>query len=495
MPEIDYNSLDQYIHGILKSAASGTEEKKFAPAYLICGDEFLYKQTFKKLLDAMVPESLRSLSHEPVDGENEHIGAAIEKAATFSFMPGRKVVSILDSRVFYKTQTTADILEKIGQKWEEEKFGAGAVLFLGLLGSLSLSLDEMMDKEKRGKYLKIASDELARHDWLDDLLSYCHEKGLRAPEGGDAAQSLREAIERGFPENNHLIITADMTDKRTALYKCLKKVGMVIDCSLPGEHGWANKKAREAICKDHVNQRLKKHGKKAGPDALNVLIEMTGLSLRHLSINIEKLMNYVGTTERITANDVAAVLKRTREDPIYELTNAFAEKNASNALFYLHSLIEKEMHPLQALMALANQTRNLMAAKDFIESPNGRAWTPGMPFAQFKNHVMPDIIAFDSEMAEIIKGWEEMTSTEPAGKKKKKKKKAPSGAGLPLAKKPGQPYPVYQTMLKADRFSMGELVHAFQRLSETDARLKSGAGNATLELEKVILFICRPERR
>ena len=493
MPEINYKSLDQHIDGILKGDGHGKPEKKFAPAYLIHGDEFLYKQAFKKLLDAMVPGREQNLGHEPVDGGNEHIGEAIEKALTFSFAPGRKVVSISDSRVFYKGQSPANILEKAGREWKGEKFDAGAACFLGLLGSLKLSLDDMTPG-KRGKRLKISADELARFDWLDDLLSYCHEKGLSVPSAGaDAAQSLREAIEKGFPENTHLIVSADMTDKRTGLYKCFKKIGAVIDCSLPKDDVWANKKAREAICRDHINGRLKARGKKATADAAAALIEMTGLSLRLLSVNIEKLMDYVGERERVTANDVASVLKRTREDPIYELTNAMAKRDIPNALFYLGSLISKKFHPLQALMALSNQTRNLMAAKDFLESPYGRAWVPGMSFGPFKTNVMPDIIAFDAEMAEIINGWEEATSNGAEGKKTKKKKKQPSKAGLPLAKNPGSPYPVYQTMLNAQRFSMGDLIHAFQRLSEADARLKSGAGNLTLELEKAIVSICRGE--
>jgi len=492
MPEIEYKDLDQHIEGILKDEEQGKQEKKFAPAYLIHGDEFLYKQAFKKLLDAMVPGLAQNLGHEPVDGGNEHIRAAIEKASTFSFMPGRKVVSISDSHVFYKGQSSADILEKAGRLWQDEKFDAAAACFLGLLGSLKLSLDDMTP-EKREKRLKISAEELARLDWLDDLLSYCHEKGLGVPAGADAAQSLRDAIEKGFPENNHLIVSADMTDKRTGLYKCFKKIGVVIDCSLPKDDVWANKTAREKICRDHINEQLKARKKKAGADAVAALIEMTGLSLRLLSVNIEKLMDYVGERERVTANDVAAVLKRTREDPIYELTNAMAKRDIPNALFYLDSLISKNFHPLQALMALCNQTRNLMAAKDFLESPHGRAWIPGMAFPLFKNNVMPDIIAFDSEMAEIIKGWEEATSNGVAGKKTKKKKKQPSKAGLPLAKNPGSPYPVYQTMLNAQRFSMGDLVHAFQRLSETDMRMKSGAGNLTLELEKTIVSICRGE--
>ncbi len=478
MPEINYKSLANHI-----------EEKKFSPAYLVWGDEFLYKKAFNKLLEAMVPASLRNLNYEPLEGGNDNIDKAIEKVSTFSFMPGTKVVAICDSQVFYKTQSSEKLYEKAKNSCEKEDFKAGAKYFLNLLSSLNLSIDDM-EKEKRGKNLKLKSGASANLDWMDDLISYCLEKELAVPQASDLSAPLREALKKGFPENNHLIITTDLADRRRGLYKSIKETGTVIDCSIPKGERWADKKELEAICREHVQKILKKNGRRANPEVLHKIVEMTGPSLRLLSNNLEKLIDWAGSREKITANDVDAVLRRTKNDPIYELTNAISEKNASKSLFYLDSLLSNDLHPLQALMAITNQMRKLIVAKGFMESPGCRSWKPGTSYSVFRNRVMPEIAAFDKEMAQTVKGWEEMLSGSAGSKTSGKKRTKSFASDFAVAKNPGNPYPVYRTMLGAEKFSKKELADSFDLLGMADSRMKSGSANLKLELEKVILAIC-----
>ena len=78
-----------------------------------------------------------------------------------------------------------------------------------------------------------------------------------------------------------------------------------------------------------------------------MLHEMTGFDLRTFSGNLEKLVDYVGARQEITAADVEAVLNRTRQDPIYELTGALADRNPEQALFFLDSLLADGMFSLQ----------------------------------------------------------------------------------------------------------------------------------------------------
>ena len=63
---------------------------------------------------------------------------------------------------------------------------------------------------------------------------------------------------------------------------------------------------------------------------------------------------------------------------------------------------------------------------------------------------------------------------------------------LQLARNPGNPFPVYQTLKKADRFGRTELLRALEALAEADARLKSSALNPRLILERVVWQICSP---
>jgi len=77
------------------------------------------------------------------------------------------------------------------------------------------------------------------------------------------------------------------------------------------------------------------------------------------------------------------------------------------------------------------------------------------------------------------------------GKKKKKPVKA-TGTDLQLARHPGNPFPVYQTLKKADRFSRAELLSALEAAGEADVKLKSSALHPRLILERVVWQLCSP---
>jgi len=71
----------------------------------------------------------------------------------------------------------------------------------------------------------------------------------------------------------------------------------------------------------------------------------------------------VGERREITAEDVAAVLTRTKKDPLYELTNAVTDRDWEKSFFFLASLLAGDIHGLQALAAIANQVRKLWSPR------------------------------------------------------------------------------------------------------------------------------------
>jgi len=104
MPTINYKELKKYI--------KDKKEDQFTPVFLLYGEELLCKEAFEKLLDALVPGSGRSLNYDPFDGSSEDIHEVIARVNTFSLLSGKKVVSIIDSRIFYSNQHEEKILEK-----------------------------------------------------------------------------------------------------------------------------------------------------------------------------------------------------------------------------------------------------------------------------------------------------------------------------------------------------------------------------------------------
>ena len=109
---------------------------------------------------------------------------------------------------------------------------------------------------------------------------------------------------------------------------------------------------------------------------------------------------------------------------------------------------------------------------------------------------MPEIIAYDRELLDQIGQWEDMisgdgTSEEPKPAKKSKKKVT---TDLSLARNPKNPYPVYQLLLKSERFSSADLEVTLEMLSEADFQLKSSGQSPKLIVENAIFHICRPEK-
>ncbi|HAO22979.1 MAG: hypothetical protein BWK80_29850 [Desulfobacteraceae bacterium IS3] len=463
MAEINYKDLESHL-----------KAKKFSPVYLIHGEEFLYKTAFESVLNSLLAPSDRDLNYEAV--ENENIFEAIERLNTFSMMSGTKVVSLCDSRIFYSKQDDEELLQKAKDAFDAKELKKAGKYLSGLLGLLKLSYDDL-SPENRDKYFKL---DLGGDDkWLDALVAFCKDNDIKIIAPKNNAEDLQQAIEKGFPTGHYLLITTDIADKRRGLFKAISEKGIAIDCSVPKGERKADKIAQESVLQERMKSVLSESGKMLEPAAYHALYEMTGFDLRTFSSNLEKLVSYVGDRKKITLQDVESVLKRTRLDPIYELTNAVADRNAQDSLFFMTSLLSAGFFPLQILAAIANQIRRLLLIKGFAESPQGKkVWKAGLSYNPFQEKVMPAIQDYDKALTDYL---------ESNGNGDKKKK---SATELLIAKNPKSPYPIYQVLLKSEKFGKHDLVNALEALSSADMKLKTGGGSPKLILEELILRIC-----
>jgi DNA polymerase-3 subunit delta len=223
------------------------------------------------------------------------------------------------------------------------------------------------------------------------------------------------------------------------------------------------------------------------------MYEMTGFDIGTFSDNLEKLISYVGDRKRITAEDVAFVLKRTKKDPIYELTNAIADRDIDTSLFFLNSLLAENFHPLQILASMTNQIRKLLVIRDFAESSHGSSWYPEMHYTQFKNNIMASVQSYNKELLKQIEDWENMLSGNMDGGTQRKKKKRETKKRKPVTdiEIPDNPYPVYKMLIKSEKFTKNELIDDIEHLSQADFRLKYTKQRARIILEEAILWICK----
>ena len=488
MPEINHKLLKKYLKDLKSDPA-----KEFAAVYLLFGEELLVKSAFDELLAALLPAGNRSANYDPVEGTTENIYDVIASVNTFALLPGTKVVAMRESRIFYTKDNKSRLLENAKNAYDDDDIKKAAKYFLSLMSNLNLSFEDV-DRSNRSKTLKSASDSLQMDEWLDDVIGYCQENELGIPEPSDQAGALQKAIEKGFPENNHLVITTDVVDKRRGLYKAISNQGVAIDCSVPRGDRQADKMAQEDILLQKMTEILKPSNKEMDKGAYLALVDMTGFDLRTFCGSLEKLIDYVGKQNTITVEDVESVLKRTKKDPIYDFTNAVADRQIEKVLFFLNSLLATDFHPLQILAAVANQVRRLILAKDFAKSKQAIGWHAGLSFNVFQQSVMPAIVAYDHALLKILEDWENPVSLSDDNDKTpdrgKGKKNTKIQTDLLLARNPKNAYPVYQLMKKSERYSKTELLAAVGWLNETDAQLKISSRDPKLILERLVFKLC-----
>mgnify|MGYP001821474004 CR=1 FL=1 len=251
MPEINHKLLKKYLKDL-----SADPAKQFAPVYLIFGEELLVKSAYDDLLETLLPAANRTANYDPVDGTVENIYDVIERVNTFSLLSGPKVVAMRDSRIFYTKQDKSRLLENSKKAFDDENIKKSAKYFLRLMGNLNLSFEDV-EKSNRDKTLKFDAGLREGDEWLDEIIGYCKQNELAIPEPADESLALQKAIEKGFPKNNHLLITTDMADKRRSLYKAIKSHGVVIDCAVPRGDRRADKMAQEDVLLEKMTEILR----------------------------------------------------------------------------------------------------------------------------------------------------------------------------------------------------------------------------------------------
>jgi len=485
-------------HPELKSFLTGLTPEGIPPAWLVHGEESLCQMALDDLLARMVPESERAVGVEMVPQDD--VADAIARIRTYSLLSDYKVVVLKDTRAFYAGVSPQQLLEKALAAWESKDMKQARKWMAGTLGLLKLTFDDVRDPESRQKHLKVDAEILGDGRWPDLLIADCIENGLKSVPVRDTAEEIRKAIESGFPKGHILILTADLVDRKRDLYQVLMDRGVIVDCSVPKTDRKQDRMAREDILRTHAAGVLSPLGKRLEPHAFDMMCDMTGFDLRMFSRNLEKLASYVGARPVITQADVAALLKKTRKDPIYELTHALAERNAKAALTLAGGLLDDGMYPLQILAALANQIRRLLLMKAFLLSASGRSWRRGISYPEFQKSIQPLIQAYDQGGEARLQGWSERLAvpepeTEGWSKKRARKgQQAKVPEDLLLLLKGKSPYPLYLGLPLADGFELGELVSALARLSDVDATLKSSPVDPRTLLEAAILDICRKSK-
>jgi DNA polymerase-3 subunit delta len=231
--------------------------------------------------------------------------------------------------------------------------------------------------------------------WLKDVNFLGDTVIGRSTQVQTALEQLKELLAEGLPADVVMLVSAIEVDKRRSFYKTISKLGRFeqfdrIDTS---KSGW--EEAVEGLAQHMASER----GLRFRPEALEAFARLAGADSRQIENEIEKIDLFLGedvptssrpsenvpTSSRpsqgreISLEVIRHLVAKTATGVIWELSNAIARRNLSEALDLLQQLLFQGETAIGILFAAIIPTmRNLLATKELCQSNGLRP--PQAPF-------------------------------------------------------------------------------------------------------------------
>ncbi|MCL5056940.1 MAG: DNA polymerase III subunit delta [Actinobacteria bacterium] len=187
------------------------------------------------------------------------------------------------------------------------------------------------------------------------------EEEADAPKGDEAR--LIKYLAGPSPDTCIVFDAGEAVDKRKKVYREISRVGRAIEFTLLKNEdlsAWLDKQARRA-------------GKSLAPGTAAGIIDRAGNTMQALSMEINKLICYVGENKVISQKDVAAVTPPNPEEDIFAVVDALGGRNAARAIAGINRLVMQKHPPPVILGMVARQIRLLLLAGEAIRSGNTAA--------------------------------------------------------------------------------------------------------------------------
>jgi DNA polymerase-3 subunit delta len=431
--------------------------------FLFFGERYLCREAADLLQDALITDGKGAV--HPIDGDQEDTGLTLSKLLSFSLLPGRQVYRVSDSRIFHSKTVAGTIWEKAKQSNDSGKTAAAMrhITAFAKLGAVSLDSQTPFSEISASHWEKTFSCGKPTGDlsWADVLLVQAVGTGRMGK--GSAANITDRYIDTftsGIPSQNCLILTAETVDKRQRLFTFIKKNGVAVDCTVAAGSSSAAQKEQKSVLLEMMQKTLADLGKKIDPRALELFFDRVGFHPIAVVTEIEKLALYVGDRPQITCADLENMVGRSREDALYELTDAFGKRQVGRTLTILNRLQENGTHALAILATMRNYLRKMLIFRS-IQLQSSPTWHNGMNAQQFQGAYLSALKAKEQ--------WSEMLA--------------------------GHPYALFMSFSKASEFSCNELKKWLKLLLEAEFRLKGSPLPQHIVLEELFLSMLKRRQK
>ncbi len=157
-----------------------------------------------------------------------------------------------------------------------------------------------------------------------------------------------------MPETTHLIFSEAEVDRRTALFKQVKKAG----------HAAEFPRQTEETLTRWVLGRMKREGKQITRPVMEAFLSATGNDMALIDNEMEKLFSYTMGRNVIELADVEAICGTQVNNRIFDMIDAIADRQQKRALELYYDLILLKEPPMRILVLLTRQFRILLMIKE-----------------------------------------------------------------------------------------------------------------------------------
>ncbi len=415
------------------------KQGKITPAVLVMGERFLIRQAAERLCAALLKGG--GTIHT-VDGSTEPFTTTINKISSFSLLPGRQIFRVSDTRLFHSVKIAESLWKKAAAAHLNNHPDKAARYLRDMLAAAGLEPEDPENDPgamSAGHWKKLFSFTRPEEDlsWTAAVLAQAPPPRSAPPQAGDNASVLEQTLEAGIPGQNIVILLAEDVDKRKRLFKYLKNKQTVLDLSVETGTGSRAKTAQAKVQHELIRNTLAPFGKTMTGKTAELLCERVGFHPVAVVMETEKLALFTGDRKQITPDDLDQIVGRTRQEALFELTDALGRKQLEQALLIADRLGEHGVHPLALVATLKNYSRNLLLFRALQEQPD-IGYRPGISANVFQQQVLPRL------------------------KQKEQWKKELSG----------HPYALYMQFKTAAFFPLATLKNWLQLIQQADMRLK-----------------------
>lgn len=199
----------------------------------------------------------------------------------------------------------------------------------------------------------------------DTLPFFAERRVLLIEDSGFFKKSPEELVKYlpDMPDTTSIVFSETEVDKRSALYKKVKDLGLISEMAKQ-ETGdlavWAAK-------------YLAHSGKKVTRQTMDEFLMRTGNDMSNIRSELEKLISYVGEKDVVESKDVAAVTTMQVESRIFDLVDALVSGKMSQAMKLYEDLTALKEPPMRILFLITRQFNQLLLVKDLQAGRADRA--------------------------------------------------------------------------------------------------------------------------